>query len=84
MALSADRQTGLWMLAGQNNADETALLIANPTQSSICYRITGLEDRPIRLLQVDDHSDAIQSVAVDGDTVEIGGYTVQLLLSGSH
>ena len=84
MALSADRQTGLWMLAGQNNADETALLIANPTQSSICYRITGLEGRFIRLLQVDDRSDAIQSVALDGDTVEIGGYTVQLLLSGSH
>lgn len=79
VSVSAAPETGLWVLAGQNDSGEIALLVANPTNTSVCYAVSGLDDRRPGLLQVSDESEQIQSLTVDGYAVEIGGYTVQLI-----
>ncbi len=77
--VSAAPETELWILAGQDASGEIALLLANPMDTSVCYAVAGLEGRQLDLLQVNDESDQIQSQALDGNTAEIGGYTVQLI-----
>lgn len=76
---SATPQTRLWLLAGQNEAGEIALLVANPSDTPVCYAVTGLGSGPLTLLQVNDESEQIQSLMLYDNIVEIGSYTVQLI-----
>lgn len=78
VSVSAAPETGLWVLAGQDDSGEIALLVANPTDTSVGYAVAGLEGRQLGLFQVNDESESIQSLTLGG-TVEIGGYTVQLI-----
>ncbi len=80
LIVSSAPETALWMLAGQNDVGETALLIANPTEAPVRYAVTGVEARRVTLLQVSDASDQVQSPAVEGQIIEIGGQTVQLVI----
>lgn len=84
VSVSAVPETGLWILAGQDASGETALLVANPTEMPVCYAVTGLESRPLNLLQVNDESEQVQTLALDGNIAEIGGYTVQLITGKSR
>jgi len=80
LAVSSTPGTALWMLAGQNDVGKVALLIANPTDAPVRYAVTGVEGGQLTLLQVSDDSDQVQSPAVDGKALEIGGQTVQLVI----
>ncbi len=72
-------RTGLWCLAGQDEAGERALLVANPTETPVLYRVLGLGQADVGLLEVSDRSKEIRSLTPPPDGVEIGEYTVQLL-----
>ncbi len=78
---SSAPEKGLWLLAGQNDAGEIALLIANPTQASIRYVVHGMEGRRLTLFQVGDGGDAVQPLPVNGEGLEIGAETVQLIIA---
>ena len=82
LTVSAVPDTALWMLAGQNDAGETALLIANPTTVPVRYMVAGVESRRCTLLQVSDASEQVQALDVAGCVIEIGGETVQLVTIG--
>lgn len=79
LAVSSAPGTSLWLLAGQNDAGEKALLIANPTTRPARYTVAGQADRQRTLLQVSDASAQVQSLDMAGPVIEIGGETVQLL-----
>ena len=70
----------LWMLAGRDDVGEIALLIANPTSTEFHYTLAETETRQLRLLQVSDASDQVQSMIIDGDEIAIAGETVQLVI----
>ena len=83
LAVSASPNTSLWMLAGQNDADKIALLIANPDNTSITAGIAFADMRKISqisLYEVSDTSDQIQTTSLNTQTFEIGANTVQLLI----
>lgn len=82
VTVSASPETGLWVLAGQNDSGEIAILVANPTDMPVCYAVVGLDGRPLDLFQVNDDSEQVQSLTADGSGIEIGGYTVQLITGG--
>ncbi len=72
------------MLAGQSEAGEIALLIANPTQSPVQYEVKGVEGHSIQLLQVNDESDRAQTLQVQGNRLEIGKESVQLIVAAKE
>ncbi|MBI5304634.1 MAG: hypothetical protein HY868_21050 [Chloroflexi bacterium] len=78
--VSAAPNTSLWMLAGKNDAGESALLIANPTAAATTYSIAGAENRATTIWQVNDASAQVQSLASPGAVIEIGGNTMQLVI----
>lgn len=80
LAVSSTLETSLWVLAGRDAAGETALLVANPTGASLHYTLAGAEARPLRLLQVNDASDQVQSLTADGGDIAIADETVQLVI----
>lgn len=79
LEVSSAPQAALWMLAGRSESGETVLLIANPEETPLRYSITGTEGRRLALSQVNDASDQVQSLTVDGPVIEIGGETVQMV-----
>jgi len=79
LEVSSAPQAALWMLAGRSESGETVLLIANPEDTPLRYSITGTEGRRLALSQVNDASDQVQSLTVDGPVIEIGGETVQMV-----
>jgi len=81
LQLSAEPATALWIIASQNDAGEIALLVANPTHSPVQFVVNGVEGRRITLLQVSDGSDQVQTLNVNGNRLEIGGETVQLIIA---
>ena len=79
LAVSSTPDGVLWLLAGQNQAGEIALLVANPTDVPVKYTISGVDAHRLALLQVSDSSDKVQSLAVTENVMEIGGYAVQMV-----
>jgi len=73
---------GLWVLAGQNDDGEVALLVTNPTGVSASWEIVfaGRDlSEGATLYQVSDASDEVQTLALEMPAAEIGAYTVQLV-----
>jgi len=69
----------LWVIAGQNDAGKVAVLLANPTASPIHYKLNGLNGIKYILQQVSDSSESLNVKEVNGNEIEIGSYTVQLI-----
>jgi len=85
LSVTASSSPTLRVLAGQNDAGEIALLVANPTDAATTWRVNlsdgrRLADFKATLWQVNDASDQIQMVALSGATVNIAANTVQLLV----
>lgn len=77
---------GLRTLAGQNEAGEIALLVANPTRSVFHYKISEPDNkkRVWTILQVNDKSDRLQPVPLEGEVVTIESESVQLLTTSKQ
>ncbi len=74
---------GLWVLAGQDESGEIALLVVNPTERPTSWQATyaGRDLGPGAILyQVSDAADTVQTFTLESPVVEIGAYTVQLLV----
>lgn len=72
----------IWMLAGQNNAGNVALLITNTGDKPVRVGISFADRRPmnkISLYQVSDTSDKIQVNTLNRPVLELGAYSVQLV-----
>jgi hypothetical protein len=82
LALSMSPESGLWALAGQNEAGERAILVVNPTNTATAYAVEGVDPTGKHILQVNDASSSVQRVTVTSEVCEIGSYTVQLLRLG--
>lgn len=80
LALSSIPDGALWALAGQNQAGEIALLLANPTARPVTYTLSGVAVARLTLLQVNDTDEQIQSLTVSGEVIEIDANTVQLVI----
>lgn len=80
LSLSGTPDGTLWALAGQNQAGEIALLLANPTNRPATYMLSGLDVARLTLLQVNDANEQIQTRMVSGEVIEIGANTVQLVI----
>ncbi len=75
---------GLWVLAGQDERSEVALLIVNPTDTPVAWQVDFAGREPIRgatLYQVGDEGEEVQTFALETPAAEIGAYTVQLLVA---
>ncbi|MBC7186442.1 MAG: hypothetical protein H5U38_05350, partial [Calditrichaeota bacterium] len=79
LAITATPATSMWMFAGQNEAGERALLIANPTGEAVSYAISGVDAGHLSLRQVDDTSADVQQPTVRDTVLSIPGYAVQLV-----
>lgn len=82
-AISTKPESDLWFLAGQNESGEIALLVTNPTSRAVRYTISGVGNRQFTLLQVNDSFEQVQSMKIEGQTIEIGGESIQLIILGS-
>ncbi|MFZ6029206.1 MAG: GH39 family glycosyl hydrolase [Chloroflexota bacterium] len=82
LTITATPETGLWLLAGQNESGEIALLVANPTQKVVRYRLVGIESSSGTLLQIDDDGEHALSLPPGEPeaVLLIGAETVQLLV----
>lgn len=76
----------LWTLAGRNDAGEIALLVTNPTPNAFRYRISGSgnEKRTWTILQVNDKSDHVQPLPMDGEIVTLERETIQFLTTSKQ
>ncbi len=75
---------GLWVLAGQDERGEIALLVVNPTETPTSWQATyaGRDLGPGAILyQVSDAADTVQTFSLASPVVEISAYTVQLLVA---
>ena len=79
LAVSSAPHGMLRLLAGQNQAGEIALLIANPTDMPVKYTISGVDARRLALFQVSDASEQVQSLTLTGNVMGIGGNSVQMV-----
>ncbi len=73
----------LWVLAGQDESGEIALLVVNPTEMPISWQAQFADhdlSRGATLYQVSDASEEVQTFALETPATEIGAYTVQLLV----
>ncbi|MBN1485940.1 MAG: hypothetical protein JXA37_14600 [Chloroflexia bacterium] len=85
-ARSVEGAAPLWLLAGQDRAGEIALLLANPNDEATSWHLASLDGQEpavgaLRIYQVGDAGEEIETLPATGPTVEIGAYTVQLLLA---
>lgn len=85
LAVQTAPQGLLWVLARENTAGRRALLVANPEESPVVYTAAGLtgateEATPLAVLEVNDQNSRVVSRTVSGRAMDIGPYTVQLLL----
>ncbi|NOY98871.1 MAG: alpha/beta hydrolase fold domain-containing protein [Chloroflexi bacterium] len=81
-ALTASADSGLWTLAAQNGNGETAILIANPDEQGLTYRIVlpdGSAARAATVKMVSEASEGMQEFQA-GDVIEIPGYSTQLVI----
>jgi len=74
---------GLWVLAGQDDDGEVALLVVNPTETATSWQadfggrgLTG----SVTLYQVSDAAEGMQAFTLESAAAEIEAYTVQLLI----
>lgn len=76
---------GLWVLAARNDQGGVALLVANITAADVTWTPafddgTTLADRHVTLYQVNDAAEGVQAFSLEDPAVEIGAYTVQLVI----
>jgi hypothetical protein len=79
LEVSTIPETALWILAGEDDSGEVALLVANPTDTPVRYALTGVEGAQLILHQVSDADELVRVVTMDGNSAEIGSYAVQLV-----
>ena len=80
----SDDPNRLWVLAGQDERGEVALLIANPTDTPTSWEALFAGRDLVEgatLYQVSDASDEVQVSTLETPAAEIGAYTVQLLIA---
>ncbi|HIQ02355.1 MAG TPA: hypothetical protein EYH30_09580, partial [Anaerolineales bacterium] len=81
--VTAAGDDGLWVLAGQDDDGEVALLLVNPTETATSWQ-AEFASRDLAggatLYQVDDAGDEVQAFSLASPAAEIGAYTVQLLI----
>lgn len=76
-------EKGLWLLAGQNERGEVALLLANPNDKATNWQLALVDEKKAGALtvkQISDASEEIQIFRSAEPVVEIGPHTVQLVL----
>ncbi|HIP97047.1 MAG TPA: hypothetical protein EYH32_07515, partial [Anaerolineae bacterium] len=80
----SDDPNRLWVLAGQDERGEVALLIVNPTDTPTSWEAL-FAGRDLAggatLYQVDDAGDEVQVFTLTKPAAELGAYTVQLLVA---
>ncbi len=77
---------GLWVLAGQDDGGEIALLIVNPTETPTSWRAEFTHRDLVQgatLYQVSDAAETVQAFSLETPAAEIGAYTVQLLIAAA-
>jgi hypothetical protein len=72
----------LWILAGQNEAGETALLFANPTDEAVTLTLLQPDGTPVKAATGQTVSDASESVETfaGGAQVQVPAYAVMLVI----
>ena len=82
----SDDPNRLWVLAGQDEDGEVALLIANPDDTPTSWEVSfvgnAADNATLLLHQVSDASGEIQTFTLEAPRAEIGAYTVQLVILG--
>jgi hypothetical protein len=76
LAVSSTPKIALWLLVGQNQAGELALLLANPIDKPVKYTILNVNTDRMTFLRLNDSEEKVQAQAVYGNGIEIGGYEV--------
>jgi hypothetical protein len=82
VSISAPSYPSLWMLAGQNDAGNVALIIANTGDKPVSVGISFADQRRINkisLYRVSDASDEIQTSTLNSPIFELDAYSVQLM-----
>ncbi|HHN93592.1 MAG TPA: hypothetical protein ENK17_02390, partial [Anaerolineae bacterium] len=77
---------GLWVLAGQDDRGEVALLIVNPTETPTSWQAEFTHRDLVQgatLYQVSDAAEEVQTFSLETPAAEIGAYTVQLLAAAA-
>ncbi|HFD39453.1 MAG TPA: hypothetical protein ENJ31_06345 [Anaerolineae bacterium] len=77
---------GLWVLAGQDDGGEVALLIVNPTETPTSWQAEFAHRDLVQgatLYQVSDAAEGVQTFSLETPAAEIGAYTVQLLIAAA-
>ena len=71
----------LWFLCGQNQSGNIAILVANPTEQPTSWAVSPEGTfSSITLQQVSDDSSEIQMYSLSVPAIQIGAYSVQLVL----
>lgn len=84
LALASSRASGpeLFALAGRNEAGEETILVANPAATATSLRVVRSDGATVTCIRVDEVSDAAATTTsrlVEGDTVDVPGYSTLLL-----
>lgn len=81
---SAGQGNPLWVLAGQGETGEVALLIVNPSDAPTSWQVV-FGGRKLTggatLYQVSEAAEGVQTFTLESPAAEIGAYTVQLLIA---
>ena len=81
LALTASAESSLWTLAGQDEAGQTAILVVNPSEETITYRLIladGSAPPTVAVQMVSEAAETVQTFA-SGAVIEAPPYSVQLL-----
>jgi len=80
LTVAASAETPLKVICGKNEAGEIALLMVNPSETTLCYSIEGLIQHTCNIEQVSDASDQIEKISADTRAITIGAYRTQFLI----